>query len=111
MLENDVQGRTAAQLSVGSAGKQHRSKPSESANSRADAGSFGTAGNGANSRPGNGALGYSAGVLAFAAGTRDFSLGIHGFLAAGIGAVRRGIQIHGVSVRENERVQAHAKLA
>src|SRR5256885_519951 len=111
MLENDVQGRTAAQLSVGSAGKQHRSKPSESANSRADAGSFATAGNAATSCPGNGALRDSAGVLAFAAGTRDSSLGIHGFLAAGIGAVRRGIQIHRVPVRKNERVQAHAKLA
>jgi len=111
VFENDVERGTAREFGFGAARQQNRTESGEAADTGSDAGTLPAAGDSADASPGGGRGRDGADVLAFSAAASDFAFIVHRFVAAGVGAAWGGIEIDGVAVRENHRVQLHAKFA
>src|SRR6267143_393976 len=110
VFEDDVQRRAAWQFRFRPAGQKYGCQSCGCPNPRADAKSFHSVGNSSNSCASGGRLRDGADVLPFPAGASDFALGIHRFLAAGVGAPRRGVQADSVAVRQDQGIQAQAEF-
>ncbi len=111
MFQHNVHRGATRQLGFGSAGQQNGGKPRGGTDARANAGAFGASRNCSNPRALRGCRGDRAHILAFVAAAGNLAFGVHGFFAAGVRTARRGVQIHGVAGRQDQRVQAHAEFA
>src|SRR5262249_34588116 len=109
-FENDVESRAAGQFGFGTTGEQHGTKTGEGAYTCTDAGALGTTGDGADARPGDRGGRDRTHVFTLARRPSNFALGIHGFLATGVRAARRSIEVNGVTIGENQGQQAHAEF-
>ena len=89
--------------------EEHGRQTGNATNTRANARSFTAAGNSANARARCRGCGDRRCIFTLAAGAGHFSFRI-GFHLAGIGAVRVGVQIHRVTIREHQGVQVQAQF-
>ena len=110
VFEHDVECRSAGQFGVRPARQKNGAESGEAANASADASALAASSDGANARARHRRRSNRLDVLPFASGAGYFALGIHGFFATRIRASRGGIQIDGVAIRQDERIQTHPEF-
>ena len=110
VFEDDIEGGTAGEFGFGTAGEERGGQAADGSDTGADTRAFGTVSDGADACAGDRGGGYSAYVFAFAARAGDFPFGVHGFLAAAIGAARGGVHVDGVTVGKDQSVEADAEF-
>src|SRR5215472_11529703 len=111
VVQDNIHRGATRQLGFRSAREKNGGEACDRTYASADPGPFALSRNGADARSGGGSLDDRAHILPLVAATSNFAFGVHGFLAAGICAARGGFQIHGVTGRQDQRVQAHAEFA
>src|ERR1700733_9847725 len=111
VLENDVERGAARKFWFGAAREQDGAESRQAAYPRANACTLRTARDGPYPGAGDGCGGYRADVFALAARAGHLAFGIHGLFAAAVCAARSGGQVNRVPIREDQRVELHAKLA